>query len=197
MIARVRLPGLLVLVLGVFTSMASLTPETSPEPNRQEPPQLRDELASLRFLIGDWQIDSNFRFGDGRWEQTKADSVIAPIMGGMMLEEHYQGTQDGHAFEARALYGRSVVNQKLQRAWIDAEHGGIALYEGVPTIPGGVPADGEIPFDMTIELRGQTHLLRHGCFKRGRPSFYRRPLMIPPEFPKTPMPESPVDSLNW
>ncbi len=143
---RTTIAGLALLGLTFFTIAPSAwTDDETP---------IRSELAPLAILIGEWRVDSNFRLGSGEWERTTATSVIAPTMGGAMLEEQYKGTREGRSFEARVLYGYSMLSRRLQRAWADSEHGMISVYEGSA-------ADNHIAFDLEIELRGRTHQLLH------------------------------------
>jgi hypothetical protein len=96
-------------------------------------PCYHKEFESLRFLEGKWDVESNMRAGDGKWEKTKASSQIGPELTGCLLKEQFSGSRNGRPFNIFALIAFNATSGKMQRAWSDSEHGLLILYDGDKT----------------------------------------------------------------
>ncbi len=90
-----------------------------------------NKLEDLFFLTGTWKIITETRLSaNGPWETTEASATVVKTVGGTMLEENYTGTRQTKPFIAKTLMAVNNQTQKLQRFFIDSEHGVIVDFEG-------------------------------------------------------------------
>jgi ketosteroid isomerase-like protein len=127
-------------------------------------PCWHDDFAAFSFLEGVWRVEVEERLASGAWEKGGARSWIAPDFEGCILVENYAGARGGDTFGGRALYGFNSVDRRLQRVWVDSEHGMLTVYEGART-------DDEIVLDYRMVLRGKPTILRDVFFAIGADSF--------------------------
>lgn len=140
-------------MIPTLVALAALLAAQTPD----RPPCWHEEFSAFSFLEGQWTIRAEERLGDGRWETTEARAWIAPDFGGCALVENYTGEREGKRFAARAMYGFNMVNGKLQRMWIDGEHGMLTTYEGARS-------GDDIVLDYPMVLRGNPTILRDAFF---------------------------------
>jgi len=127
-------------------------------------PCFHKEREELDFLIGDWNVDSNLRLGDGTWEHTPATSQIKLDLSGCLLSERFAGTRAGHEFTALALMAFNNTSKKLQRLWSDSEHGLLVIYEGNRNA-------NEMVLETDILIDGKSVKLRNVYLEISRDSF--------------------------
>ncbi len=116
-------------------------------------PCYHKEFEALRFLAGNWDVQSSTRAGDGKWEKTKAASQIVPELSGCLLKEQFSGSRGGRPFNILALIAYNGTSKKMQRAWSDSEHGLLILYDGDKT-------GDTMTLSTAIDLDGKKVLLR-------------------------------------
>ncbi|HEV7643203.1 MAG TPA: DUF1579 family protein [Pyrinomonadaceae bacterium] len=116
-------------------------------------PCYHQEFEALRFLEGNWEVESNTKSGDGKWEKTKAVSQIGPELSGCLLKEQFSGSRSGRPFNILALIAYNGTSKKMQRAWSDSEHGLLILYDGEKT-------GDQMILTTAIDLDGKKVLLR-------------------------------------
>ncbi len=138
------------------------------EPQPEPAATVRAELKTLAFLAGTWSVDSNFRLGDGRRERTEATSTFEIDLDGAVIRERYRGTRDGEPFAALGVLCYSEIWQRLQHAWLDADHG-VSVYEGVEGHAGF--AAGDFVFEHHLDLRGRSVVLQRGITEIDENSF--------------------------
>lgn len=130
----------------------------------ERPPCWHEEFAELNFLEGAWEVRSTARLAGGEWDTTVARSQIEVDLEGCLLVERFQGTRAGHEYEAVGLLGFNSIEHRLQRVWVDSEHGMLVTYEGESQA-------GEILLEYSMVLRGQSILLRHVYLNIGEATF--------------------------
>ncbi len=118
-----------------------------------QPPCWHAEFDAFTPLIGEWTVRAENRLPDGKWEASDARCWITREFKGCMLREHYSGKRLGMPFEARGLYGFNNANGKLQRVWVDSEHGMLAVHEGSKV-------GDTVVLDYEMMLRGYKVILR-------------------------------------
>lgn len=123
-----------------------------------------EELAELSFLEGAWEVHSAARLPGGTWDTTVARSNIQFDLKGCLLVERLHGSRAGNEYEAVGLFAFNSVERRLQRVWIDSEHGMLVTYEGESQA-------GEIVLEYRMVLRGQSTLLRHVYLDIGEDAF--------------------------
>jgi hypothetical protein len=116
-------------------------------------PCYHQEFEALRFLEGNWDVESNTRSGDGKWEKTRAASQIASELSGCLLKEQFSGSRSGRPFNVLALTAYNGTSKKMQRAWADSDHGLLILYDGNRT-------GDQMTLTTAIDLDGKKVLLR-------------------------------------
>lgn len=132
---------------------------------QDERPQCwHEEFAELSFLEGAWEVHSAARLPSGDWDTTVARSNIQADLKRCLLVERFQGSRAGHEYEALGLLGFNSVERRLQRVWVDSEHGILVTYEGERQAS-------EIVLEYPMVLRGQSILLRHVYLDIGEGAF--------------------------
>jgi hypothetical protein len=92
------------------------------------------QFTPLANLTGTWDVSVEARLSaSGPWESSEGTSVITKVVGGTVLEENFTGSRDGKPFIAKTLLAVNNLTGKLQRVFMDSEHGGAMIdFEGQP-----------------------------------------------------------------
>lgn len=89
------------------------------------------KISDLNFLVGNWSVEVESRLSmQGPWEQSKAYSVIQPVLKSTLLEEEFTGSRQDRPFLIKTLFGINNINNKYQRMFSDSEHGVLVVFEG-------------------------------------------------------------------
>lgn len=107
---------------------------TAPPPPTPGPCAAK-ENAFLRSLVGEWDVDAEFRAGADGWEKAAGRASIASELEGCVLVQHYRGTRGGDRWEFLAVLGASGTDRPIQELFVHSQHGVMSLSAGA--ISGG------------------------------------------------------------
>lgn len=95
-------------------------------------PETTNKFGHLEQTVGEWAVSANVRLSaQGPWELSTGLASIQKTLEGHVLEENFTGSRQGKTFHAKSLTAINNLNNKLQRVFMDSEHGGtIVDYEG-------------------------------------------------------------------
>ena len=64
-----------------------------------QPGDPKQELKSLDFLIGNWNVEVDARLSlNGPWEKSKGKSIIRKTLDAALVEEEFTGSREGKPF---------------------------------------------------------------------------------------------------
>ena len=86
---------------------------------------------TLGAFAGHWRVQAFFRTSTGAWDTTRAESSIAPDLGGCVMREDYRGTRYGEPYSYLALWGANGWPEaRIQRCFVHAGHGILGVSAG-------------------------------------------------------------------
>ncbi len=91
-------------------------------PAAPAPPPAPCALAEMRqfdFWLGEWDLVSRFKQGDGTWTEEKATDSVRAVLGGCALYQEWQGTVAGQAVHGISLTSYAPDQRQWQQAWSD------------------------------------------------------------------------------
>ncbi len=124
------------------------------------------EAQRLSFLTGEWEVRSKFRLSrePEKWEETQARSKIDYLFENCLLLEQFEGTRQGRALRATAMYAYNRTSKKYEWVGADSEHGFLTLYTG--SLSGN-----DLVLESAVEISGQRILLRRVLTKKSAGGF--------------------------
>ncbi|MDH3492325.1 MAG: hypothetical protein OEM82_02155 [Acidobacteriota bacterium] len=107
-----------------------------------------DKSRTLGFLVGEWNVRSNFRINkaQSKWEKSEAVSKITHLFEDCVYQEILTGTRNGRPYQFTGLFSYNNMSDKLQWVGGHSEHGVLTLYEGDFV-------DGELILENQLMLR--------------------------------------------
>ena len=102
------------------------------QPDQKARGCVTDEGKQLNFLVGDWNVDSEYRLrgGTNEWERTRGTSKIKFVFDQCLLSEKLNVTREGRPLTVVAFYSYNNFSKIYQWAFAHSEHGLLSLYEG-------------------------------------------------------------------
>ncbi len=91
--------------------------------------------AFLASLVGEWEVDAEFRSGES-WEAASGRASIKPDLGGCVVLERYDGTRFGKPWAFLAILGANggggSMDEKnpIQEVFVHSQHGILSLSSG-------------------------------------------------------------------
>ena len=129
----------------------------APPPSCAARPKEKDFLASL---VGEWEVEAEFRAGEG-WESRPARASIRPDLGGCIVVERYDGTRWGEPFAFLAILGANGggadAANPIQEVFVHSQH-------GILSLSSGRIEDGELIVEDAPTVEGKVVLIRHVYF---------------------------------
>jgi len=141
-----RLAALLALSLFLLPAAKAQAPANA------APACQRPELQTLLPTVGEWNVQWTDRIAPGKYAEVKATARVERDPMGCVLVEHFAGERDGRPFTALSLL--SFGGEKLERVWIDSEHGQFIHFEGAKE------GDG-VRFEWQRDLGARRLMLKH------------------------------------
>ena len=132
----------------VLLAAALLPPPAAPPP----PDCVARDTALLQSLVGDWEVEMEFRTGD-EWERAPGRASVRPELSGCVLVERYTGTRQGAPYEFLALLGANGMGDPIQEVFVHSQHGILSLSSGKVTGGGLVVEDAPIVDGKVVRLR--------------------------------------------
>jgi hypothetical protein len=124
-----------VLTLAFFLLPSAAGAQAPPPPPPAAAPACpRPELQAFLPLLGSWNVQWTDRIAPGKYAEVKASARIEKDAIPCVLVEHFAGERNGRPFTALSLL--SFGGEKLERVWIDSEHGQFIHFDGAATAEG-------------------------------------------------------------
>jgi hypothetical protein len=113
--------------------------------------------AFLQSLAGEWEVEAEFRSGEGGFEGATGRASIAPELGGCVLVERYAGTRGGKPWDFLVILGANGPGPAIQEVFVHSQHGIMALSSGEVT-------GGALVLEDAPVVDGKVILIRHVYF---------------------------------
>lgn len=97
----------------------------------QLPAKPGPEHKHLQRLVGDWECEVH-TFQPGQDEATKsaAKAKIISLLGGLFIQQNFQGEMEGVKFRGRGVTGYDQVQKKFVGTWIDSTNSSMMVTKG-------------------------------------------------------------------
>ncbi len=111
------------------------------------------DTAFLRSLVGEWDVETEFRSGED-WERAAGKASIRPELSGCVLVQRYAGTRYGKPYEFLAILGANGMGAPIQEVFAHSQHGILSLMSGKI-------AGGELVVEDRPTIEGRVVVLQH------------------------------------
>lgn len=89
------------------------------------------EHKQLQRLVGEWEcVVHSYQPGSDKATESKAKAKITSIMGGLFVQQNFQGEMEGVKFRGRGVNGYDATRKKFIGTWIDSMSTNIMTTEG-------------------------------------------------------------------
>lgn len=107
------------------------TKETEPPAEAQGGAKPGPEHKQLHRLVGEWDcVVVTYVPGSDEGTEAKAKAKITSIMGGLFIQQNFQGEMEGTKFRGRGVSGYDTTRKKFIGTWIDSMSTNIMTTEG-------------------------------------------------------------------
>jgi hypothetical protein len=122
-----------------------------------------EELKTVAFLQGDWDVDVQVRMTpDGEWQNSKGSASITLVLDGCAQRQEFEGTMMGMPFKGEETLTYNRETKQFESFWMDSMSAHMAVSKG------GWQGD---KFVMTGKdmMMGQQYMMRNS-FTKGDPN---------------------------
>lgn len=123
----------LILLVALFVSPLGAQDTADTSAKMEMPPMgAPDQMKELEFLIGDWDVASEWLNMEDQktWESYSAVCNYKPIVDGCGLEMSYSGNMMGMPFQGYMIQSYDRVKKQWQAIWLDNMGGKMSFYFG-------------------------------------------------------------------
>ncbi len=90
-----------------------------------------EEIKSLSYLIGTWDVEQKWRMGpEDDWMTSKGVAVYSDMYNGCALRHTFESEMMGMPYHGTGLLAYNRETGKWQSSWFDNMSAAISLYEG-------------------------------------------------------------------
>jgi Protein of unknown function (DUF1579) len=117
--------------LGAQTQPAKPTPPAPTAAPPAPPPCSGPEFRQLDFWIGDWNLTHRARVARDKdqWEEGTATNSVRAILGGCVIEEHFEDKAQGFQGQSASMYN---PDKKIwQQTWVDNQNSYLVFTGGM------------------------------------------------------------------